>query len=90
MGKHSKIQRCNFLAKMFTRHEVDNGPDDTILMEAIKSYVLWNELKDGSGQKAVMLGLNKDFLTEDSWLFGKIKRDEDVSLIKLLEDELDV
>ena len=75
---------------MFTRHEVDNGPDDMILMEAIKSYVLWNELKNGNGQKAVMLGMNKDFLTEDSWLFGKIKRDEDVSLIKLLEDELDV
>jgi len=90
MGKHSKIQRCNFLAKMFTRREVDSGPDDTILMEAIKSYALWNELKNGNGQKAVMLGMNKDFLTEDSWLFGKIKRDEDVSLIKLLEDELDV
>lgn len=75
---------------MFTRREVDSGPDDMILMEAIKSYVLWNELKNGNGQKAVMLGMNKDFLTEDSWLFGKIKRDEDVSLIKLLEDELDV
>jgi len=75
---------------MFTRREVDSGPDDIILMEAIKSYVLWNELKNGNGQKAVMLGMNKDFLTEDSWLFGKIKRDEDVSLIKLLEDELDV
>ena len=75
---------------MFTRHEVDSRPDDMILMEAIKSYVLWNELKNGNGQKAVMLGMNKDFLTEDSWLFGKIKRDEDVSLIKLLEDELDV
>ena len=75
---------------MFTRREVDSGPDDTILMEAIKSYALWNELKNGNGQKAVMLGMNKDFLTEDSWLFGKIKRDEDVSLIKLLEDELDV
>jgi len=77
------------LAKMLARHEVDSGPDDTILMEAIKSYVLWNELKDGN-EKGVMLGLDKDFLTEDSWLFGKIKRDEDVSLIKLLEDELDV
>ena len=48
MGKHSKIQRCNFLAKMFTRREVDSGPDDTILMEAIKSYALWNELKNGN------------------------------------------
>ena len=76
------------LAKMLAHHEVDSGPDDTILMEAIKSYVLWNELKDGSGQKAVMLGINKDFLT-DSEIFGIIKQDKDLSLIKLLEDELD-
>jgi len=57
-------------------------------MEAIKSYVLWNELKDGSG-KGVMLGLTKDFLTEDSEIFGIIKQDKDLSLIKLLEDELE-
>ncbi|MCK4636876.1 MAG: hypothetical protein KAT49_03245 [Methanomicrobia archaeon] len=76
-------------AKMLAHHEVDSGPDDTILMEAIKSYMLWNELKDGSGQKAVMLGLTKDFLTEDSEIFGIIKQDKDLSLIKLLEDELE-
>jgi len=57
---------------MFTRREVDSGPDDMILMEAIKSYVLWNELKNGSG-KGVMLGMNKDFLTEDSELWKIIK-----------------
>jgi len=73
--------------KMLVHHEVDNGPDDTILMEAIKSYVLWNELKNGGGQKAVMLGLTKDFLT-DLEIFGIIKQDKDSSLVKLLEDEL--
>jgi hypothetical protein len=41
-------------------------------MGAIKSYVLWNELKDGS-EKGVMLGLTKDFLTEDLEIFGIIK-----------------
>jgi hypothetical protein len=77
------------LAKMLAHREVDKGPDDTILMEAIKAYVLWDELKDNSGQKAVMLGLTKDFLTEDSEIFGIIKQDKDLALIKLLEDELD-
>ena len=76
------------LAKMLARHEVDSGPDDTILMEAIKSYVLWKELENDGEQKAVMLGLDKDFLT-DSEIFGIIKQDKDLSLIKLLEDELD-
>lgn len=69
--------------------EVDSGLDDTILMEAIKSYVLLNELKDDE-RRAVMLGLIKNFLTEDSEIFGIIKQDEDLSLIKLLEDKLDV
>jgi len=74
--------------KMLAHREVDNGPDDTILMEAIKSYVLWTELKDGS-EKGVMLGLTKDFLTEDSELWKIIKQDKDLALIKLLEDELE-
>jgi len=37
-----------------------------------------------------MLGLIKNFLTEDSEIFGIIKQDKDLSLIKLLEDKLDV
>jgi len=65
---YNKITLPLDLAKMLVHHEVDSGPDDLILREGIKSYVLWKELENDSEQKAIMLGLTKDFLTDSEIL----------------------